>query len=226
MGNREGGIGEEDLPAPPPTASFSPPPLPRFIISHSHHSPFPIAHSQGRGGGAWKIPHSRLPIPRGGAAGRGAIADRADCPFSLTLAALLHFTFFPCHSLHCCHDLSGFSVKQLSRLWRGSVRAFLRRVRRAAPGRGLRRLSCRADAGRKILPSLWHASRSRRGGRCRRQLPTRPTSVGRIPRGAPVGGGRHRAACAHCARRRSALRPPTRSTERRRCRDGRQRLAR
>src|SRR6185437_2632211 len=195
MGNREGGIGEEDLPAPPPTASFSPPPLPRFIISHYHHSPL-------------------------------AIADRADCPFSLTLAALLHFTFFPCHSLHCCHDLSGFSVKQLSRLWRGSVRAFLRRVRRAAPGRGLRRLSCRADAGRKILPSLWHASRSRRGGRCRRQRPTRPTSVGRIPRGAPVGGGRHRAACAHCARRRSALRPPTRSTERRRCRDGRQRLAR
>src|SRR6185437_12412869 len=38
---------------------------PRCIIPHSHDSPFPIADSHGRGGGAWTIPHSRLPIPKG-----------------------------------------------------------------------------------------------------------------------------------------------------------------
>jgi len=48
IGNREWGIGEEDLPTPPPTAFFSPPPPPAIS--------FPIP----------TIPHSRLPIPKGG----------------------------------------------------------------------------------------------------------------------------------------------------------------
>jgi len=48
MGNREWGIGEEDLPTPHPTTFFSPPPPPA--------SSFPIP----------TIPHSRLPIPTGG----------------------------------------------------------------------------------------------------------------------------------------------------------------
>src|SRR6185437_15122706 len=39
MGNREWGIGEEDLPTPHPTAFFFTVASPRFIISHSHHSP-------------------------------------------------------------------------------------------------------------------------------------------------------------------------------------------
>src|SRR6185437_9417242 len=51
MGNREWGIGEEDLPTPHPTAFFSPPPHPA--------SSFPIP----------TIPHSRLPIPTGVAGG-------------------------------------------------------------------------------------------------------------------------------------------------------------
>src|SRR6185437_12639560 len=59
IGNREWGIGEEDLPTPHPTAFFFTVAAPRFIISHSHDSPFPIAHSHGRGGGrAWMIADS------------------------------------------------------------------------------------------------------------------------------------------------------------------------
>src|SRR6185312_14064036 len=89
MGNREWGIGEEDLPTPHPTApplgignrewgiekAVRPlPPHPYFIksresaspfpIPHSHDSPFPIADSQGRGGGGrWGVGRP-LPSPR------------------------------------------------------------------------------------------------------------------------------------------------------------------
>ena len=43
-------------------------------IPHSHDSPFPIADSQGRGGVGRQIPHSRLPIPKGGVAWGGRVA--------------------------------------------------------------------------------------------------------------------------------------------------------
>ena len=49
IGNREWGIGEEDLPTPHPTAFFSPPPPPL------HHSPFP----------RFPIPDCRFPITSG-----------------------------------------------------------------------------------------------------------------------------------------------------------------
>src|SRR6185437_16794542 len=47
MGNREWGIGEEDLPTPHPTAFFFTAASPCYIIPHSHDSPFPIADSHG-----------------------------------------------------------------------------------------------------------------------------------------------------------------------------------
>src|SRR6185437_6861179 len=60
-GNRQSGMGNRGG-RPPRTAPhrlFFTAAAPRFIISHSHDSPFPIAHSHGRGGGrAWMIAHS------------------------------------------------------------------------------------------------------------------------------------------------------------------------
>src|SRR6185437_4074125 len=73
MGNREWGIGEEDLPTPHPTAFFS---LPPHLASS-----FPIP----------TIPHSRLPIPRGGA-GRRREGGPLSRPWSRPLYALVHLS--------------------------------------------------------------------------------------------------------------------------------------
>jgi len=54
IGNREWGIDKAVRPLPPRTY---------FIKSRESASPFPIP----------TIPHSRLPIPKGGVTGRGAI---------------------------------------------------------------------------------------------------------------------------------------------------------
>src|SRR6185437_11188900 len=108
IGKREWGIGEEDLPTPHPTAFFHRRlrplhhfPFPRFSIpvcrfpwggpgGEDAIRPFaaPLRMSWGMGNGESAspfpiptIPHSRLPIPRGRAAGGGRLSPHCPLPF-------------------------------------------------------------------------------------------------------------------------------------------------